>query len=92
MQKTCATIHPGYQSLLMSPPVLRPLRKDLLQKRNELPADAKRQSGIRYRPKWPYLELSVRGQPSIKHNASQGSVVSTVLGTALSLNINEPSE
>ena len=74
------------------PPVLRPLRKELLQKRSGLPDDQKRQSGIRYRPKWPYLELSIRDRPTVKHNFSQEDIVNKVLDTDLKLVINEPSQ
>ena len=37
------------------PPVLRPLKDDILKIRKELPPDDKRTSQVKYLPNWPYV-------------------------------------
>ena len=62
------------------PPVLRPLKKELLQKRRYLPVDQKRGLVVRNLKPWPYVELKVINGPVIKPNASATDTVKSVLG------------
>ena len=62
------------------PPVLRPLKKELLQKRKDLPAEQKRGSIVRNLKQWPYVELKILNGPVIKPSARAADIVNTVLG------------
>ena len=44
------------------PPVLRPLKKDLLAVKRDLPVDLRKKARIKYLKKWPYLQLTVPGR------------------------------
>lgn len=73
------------------PPVLRPIRNELLLKRKALPVEQKKRSYIRYLRQWPYMDL-VAGGRTVSPDARREDVVSSVLGVDLSLNIQEPDE
>ena len=62
------------------PPVLRPLKKELLQKRKDHPAEQKRGSIVRNLKQWPYVELKILNGPVIKPSARAADIVNTVLG------------
>ena len=44
------------------PPVLRPLKDELMQTRAQLPAQQKQKSRVRFIPQWPFVELQIQGQ------------------------------
>ena len=46
------------------PPVLRPLKDELMQRRAQLPAEQKQKSRVRLIPQWPFMELGIQGQSS----------------------------
>ena len=62
------------------PPVRRPLKKELLQKRRDLPVDQKRGSVVRNFKQWPYVELKIINGLVIKPSASATDTVKSVLG------------
>ena len=62
------------------PPVLREVRKDLLESRKNLPPDVKKRSGIRYRPKWPYMELNIPNQANVVTSTPKSHIVKEILG------------
>ena len=69
------------------PPVTRILRTELVKKRNTLPADIKRKSSIRYLKTWPYVQLSIKNEPSIVPNAKKESVIESFLGQTLKFDL-----
>ena len=62
------------------PPVLRPLKDSLMQKRKNLAPDQKSVSRVRYRPQWPFVELQIGNRPPIKPDTSVTDVVTKALG------------
>lgn len=76
--------HPGNVSISQDlPPVLRPLKTELLNKRKDLPIDQKTRTSVRFLPQWPYVEMVTSGggprvQPSITKK--------TIIDSALELN------
>ena len=62
------------------PPVIRPLKSELLQARKNLPADQKRRSFIKYLRQWPYVELSVPNSQPIRPSSAIESAVTEILG------------
>ena len=69
------------------PPVARSLRAELVKKRNTLPLDAKRKSTIRYLKTWPYVQLSIKDEPSVVPKVSKQSVVESFLGQSLNFDL-----
>ena len=63
-----------------APPVLRPLKSELLQKRKALPATTKKGARVKYLKQWPYVELTVPDSPTIRPNTSKESIVESVIG------------
>ena len=61
------------------PPVLRPMKSDLLKQRKSLPAADKQKSHIRYFPTWPYVSLSVKGQSSRLPTTTKETIVNKYL-------------
>ena len=72
------------------PPVLRPLKKELLEKRRELPPEVKSRAHVRYLRQWPYVELSMgKNKTSIRPSTTQRAIVQKFLGsTPLSVSLN----
>ena len=62
------------------PPVLRPLKTELLHKRKAQPATTKKGARIKYLKQWPYVELTVPDSPTIRPSTSKESIVESVLG------------
>ena len=62
------------------PPVLRPLKIDILQQRKALPAAQKSTSTVKYLPRWPYISLSIKGQPTKYSSISQETIMKNYLG------------
>lgn len=62
------------------PPILRPVKKDLLLQRKELPVDDRKKSGIHYMKQWPYMKLRIRGKSDRLPKLSKESIVAQMLG------------
>ena len=63
------------------PPVLRPLKRELLNKRKTLPPQQKSRAHLRYLREWPYIELSMgKNVTPIRPEISKRSVVQDTIG------------
>ena len=64
------------------PPVLRPLKNDLLKLRRELPQEEKRNTRVKYLPSWPYVQLVFKdnSRPPITSPRTKDQVLSDVIG------------
>ena len=62
------------------PPVIRPLKTDLLQQRKALPPDIRAKAHIQYISAWPYVKLTVPGQPPRVPSQQKDSVMAKVFG------------
>ena len=62
------------------PPVLRAVKKDLLQKRKALSPVDRKTAHIRYLRQWPYMELVVGKNRKIRSDIKKDSVVENILG------------
>ena len=63
------------------PPVLRPLKKDLMRERKALPDEQRQSSSIRHLREWPYVELKVRGEAQARApGITWSSVTKDMLG------------
>ena len=62
------------------PPVLRPLKKELLEKRKNLTASEKKGSIIRNLKQWPYVEFKILNGPVIRPSTKPEEIVHSVLG------------
>ena len=56
------------------PPVLRPLKDELMMERSKLPAHIKQKSRIKFLPQWPFVELKTYGQPPKRSSVNLRSV------------------
>ena len=62
------------------PPILRPLKKELLHKRKNLTPNEKKGSIVRKLKQWPYVELKLINGPVIRPTAKPEDIVHSVLG------------
>ena len=62
------------------PPVLRAVKKDLLQKRKALSPVDRKTAHIRHLRQWPYMELVVGKNRKIRSDIKKDSVVENILG------------
>ena len=63
------------------PPVVRPLKKELLEKRRTLPPNIKSKAHIRYLRQWPYVELSMgKDKDPIRPSCELRTIVQSFLG------------
>ena len=62
------------------PPILRPLKKELLHKRKNLTPNEKKGSIVRNLKQWPYVELKLINGPVIRPTAKPEDIVHSVLG------------
>ena len=74
------------------PPVLRPLRKELLLRRKRLDPESKKKAGVRYKSSWPYMELAIKDKQPIPHEVPKESVVRNILAMDPHITIIEPTE
>ena len=65
------------------PPKIRPLKDNLMIKRKNLPLDKRRKSKLRYLAQWPFVELKVEGQDSIRPDETLSDIAASVLGMQL---------
>ena len=61
------------------PPVLRPLKDDLMRQRSQLAPAVKAKSRIRYLPQWPYVELRVENKQPIRSETSFAAIVHKIV-------------
>ena len=62
------------------PPVLRPAKDELLQKRSKLPLQTKQKSRIKFRPQWPFVQLKVEGQAPKSSSLTLRAVTTSMAG------------
>ena len=62
------------------PPILRPLKKELLHKRKNLTPNEKKGSIVRNLKQWPYVELKLINGPVIRPTTKPEDIVHSVLG------------
>ena len=74
------------------PPVVRPLRSELLKRRAQLPAAVKAKSSIKYLRAWPFVELAVQGRDKVNHDIPQKSVVYNYLSMVPFPGLKEPTD
>ena len=72
------------------PPVLRPLKTELLNKRKALPPEQKSKSSLRYRKQWPYIELVCGQNDPIRSTVTKEAIAKEVLGIDPYLDLKEP--
>ena len=61
------------------PPILRPLKKDILEMRKRLPSGEKEHARVKYLPRWPCICLEVKGQPRKISTIKQETLISNYL-------------
>lgn len=62
------------------PPVIRPLKDELMLKRSKMDFQMKQKTKLRYLPQFPFVELRAEGQSPIRPSKSLRDVTSEVLG------------
>ena len=70
------------ENISLSPdihPVLRQLKKDILQKRKDLPPDQKKSAQVKYLPRWPYICLKIRNGPTMNPTIPKENIVKSYL-------------
>ena len=72
------------------PPVLRPLKTELLNKRKALPPEQKSKSSLRYLKQWPYIELVCGQNDPIRSTVTKEAIAKEVLGIDPYLDLKEP--
>ena len=73
----------GNQKISVStdlPPVIRPLKDELMLKRSKMDPELKLKTKLRYLPQFPFVELRAEGQNPIRPTKSLRDVTSEVLG------------
>ena len=93
IQSYLAALPPNQQDRKISmsidlPPLIRPLKNELMQKRRELPLERKRKSKLRYITQYPFVELRIEGEPTLRPSVSLTDITKSTLG--LDLNIKMP--
>ena len=66
-------------------PAVRPIKKDLMEKRRNRPDDMKKKSVIKYKKTWPYAELYVDGRRHCETSISKSNVVKNYTNVDLNL-------
>ena len=69
------------------PPLIRPLKMDLLQQRKELPPDVRVKSHVQYFSSWPYVKLNVPGQQPRVPTPTKNAVLGTLFGVSALLKL-----
>ena len=72
------------------PPVLRPLKTELLQIRKSLPPEKKKNSHIKYLRQWLYLELTIPNSPKVRPSCQVNKIVTSALGVNPLCSFHEP--
>ena len=61
------------------PPVLRPLKNDILKIRKDLPPDTRKNAQVKYLPTWPYTCLAIRGQTTRNPRITKKDIIEKYL-------------
>ena len=93
IQSYLAALPPHQQGKKISmsidlPPLIRPLKNELMQKRRELPLERKRKSKLRYLTQYPFVELRIEDEPTLRPSVSLTDITKSTLG--LDLNMKMP--
>ena len=62
------------------PPIIRPLKAELLDFRRKLPAEQKKDSKVRHLPFWPYVELTRPNQDPMRPSTTSTQLLSNIVG------------
>ena len=62
------------------PPVLRPLKNELMLKRSQLTPEEKSKSRVRYIAHWPYVELKVENRQPQRPDTEFSAIATKILG------------
>lgn len=62
------------------PPVIRPLKDELMKTRSEMAPSDKAKSKVKYLPQWPFVELRVEGARPQRPKTTLSEVATTILG------------
>ena len=62
------------------PPVLRPMKDNLMKERSQLEPSVKAKSKVRYLPIWPFVELKIDGQSPVGPKETLASITEKILG------------
>lgn len=85
--------HPDQISLSPDlPPVLRALKRDLLEKRKAMPKDIKAKHSIRYLRQWPYVVMHGPDKAKTFPSFTKQSIVKDIIGKSPLMRINEPTD
>ena len=71
------------------PPVIRPLKDELMETRAKLPTDIKQKSRLKFLTQWPFVELRIQGQSPKRPSSSLSSVTSKMLSIEPLLRLRE---
>ena len=71
------------------PPLIRPLKNELMQKRRELPLERKRKSKLRYLTQYPFVELRIEDEPTLRPSVSLTDITKSTLGLDLNMKMPE---
>ena len=71
------------------PPILRPLKNNLMLMRSKLEPNIKSKSRVRHLPQWPFVELRIEGQSPKRHQETLASITAKVLGFYRVFRVNE---
>lgn len=74
------------------PPVLRPLKDDLMKTRSELPPETKSKSRVRYLAQWPYVQLKIEGQQPRDPTTDFTTIATSILKVSPLFKIRENTE
>ena len=74
------------------PPVLRPLKTELLQKRKDLPPTQKQRASIRHLRQWPYVQMSLGNGQTIVPSITKQSITETIIGSKLLISLSEKTD
>ena len=71
------------------PPVLRPMKKELLAKRKDMPQSQKSKYNLRYLRQWPYIVLAGPEKSTIHPSISKEAIVENIIGLSPLVSIPE---
>ena len=75
--------HAGKLSLSPDlPPVTRPLKQEILKKRQELDTETKKVASVRYLKTFPYIQLNIRGRSPIMPGVSKEKLMESYLNVS----------
>ena len=82
--------HPGKISVCPDiPPVLRPIKKEIMDYRRGLPSEVKKRSKLRNLKGWPYLKLDIPGQDPYYSKITKEALVKNYLEVELGVDFSK---